>query len=166
MVRTVILIMALTLAGCAATSRTFTRPANLYDPPEYPFYYDALWADFFWRCPTPEEDGVRVEGYAVSSTRSNMGILRFEVVLRARDAKGNIVVERWTYGDPLDADNITPIAFALAVPKAADAVGYDLFYWFQSRDGNGNGNGTSHRRSEPRVVRVQGFGVFGTIDLT
>ena len=73
MVRTLILIMALALAGCAATPRTFTRPANLYDPAGYPFYYDALWADFFWRCPTPpEEGGVQVEGYAVSSMRSNM----------------------------------------------------------------------------------------------
>ncbi len=168
MVRTVLLsmlIMTLALAGCA-TPRTFTRPANLYDPAGYPLYYDALWADIFWRCPTPaEKGGVQVEGYAVSSMRFNVGMFRFQVILRARDQKGKILVEDWTWGDPIDADNITPIAFALTLPKVADAVGYDLYYSFQSQDGDGDGgDGVSQRREEPKVVLVQGFGVFGTIE--
>jgi hypothetical protein len=163
MSRVLICVMALVLSGCAVSSSTIVRPSDLYDPPEYPFYYDALWADLFWRCITPEGGGIRVEGYAISSMRSSMAVLGFEVQLLARDAKGNILVDRWSWGDPIDADNITPIAFALAVPAAA---AYDLRYRFQAPDnGNGDGGGTGHRRQEPPVVLVRGgFEVFGTIE--
>lgn len=164
MLRPLALILIVALTGCAASPSTFTRPRDLYNPQEYPFYYDALWADLFWRCATPEGGGVGVQGYAIASMRSNMGIFLFEVQLKVRDAKGRILVDRWSYGDPLDADNITPIAFALAVPKPAEAVGYDLFYRFKSPDGNGNGGSTSQRRQEPRVVLVRGgLEVFGTV---
>jgi hypothetical protein len=84
------LIFALVLAGCASPPSTFTRPIDLYNPPaEYTYYYDALYADLFWRCVTPERGGVNIEGYAVTSLRSNMAIFNFEVRLTARDAKGN-----------------------------------------------------------------------------
>jgi hypothetical protein len=163
MIRPLALILIVGLTGCAAAPSTFTRPRDLYNPQEYPFYYDALWADLFWRCAPPAGGGVGVQGYAIASTRTNMAIFLFEVGLEARDGKGNILFERWSYGDPFDADNITPIAFALDVPKAAEAVGYNLRYRFQSADGGGDGDGTSQRRQAPRVVLVQGFAVFGTV---
>ncbi len=165
MSRALMWFIALALTGCAVPSGTFTRPADLYNPPaEYPFYYDALWADLFWRCTTPEGGGVRVEGYAVSSMRSNVDVSDFEVQLLARDAKGNIVADSWTYGDRLHASNVEPVPFAIAVPAAGDAVGHDLRYRFQTAEnGNGNGGGTGHRRQEPRVVLV-GLEIFGTIE--
>lgn len=160
------LILALVLAGCAASASTFTRPRDLYNPSaEYPFYYDALYADLFWRCQTPEGGGVEVEGYAVTSMRSNLAMFRFEMQLLARDAKGNTVADDWSYGNPVDADNITPIAFTLTVPAAGDAVAHDLLYRFQVPDnGNGNGSGTSRGHHEPRVQLVGGLPVFGTIE--
>ena len=166
MTRALMWFIALALTGCAVPSSTFTQPGDLYNPPaEYPLYYDALWADLFWRCITPEGGGVRVEGYAVTSTRSNMGVSMFEVRLLARDAKGKIVADRWTYGDRLEASNVEPVPFAIAVPAAGDAVGHDLRYRFQvPENGNGNGGGTGHRRQEPRVVLVDGLEIFGTIE--
>ncbi|MEE9521932.1 MAG: hypothetical protein V3W05_03915 [candidate division NC10 bacterium] len=158
------LILALALTGCAVSSGTFTRPTDLYNPPpEYPFYYDALYADLFWRCVTPEGGGVRVEGYGVSSTRTGTALYGFEVTLVARDAKGTILADPWIYGDPRDADNVTPTAFAISVPATGEGVGYDLRYRFQTPGGNGNG-----RASRGRGVRlVQDTGaqeIFGTIE--
>ncbi len=76
------LILALVLAGCASPPSTFRQPVDIYNPPaEYAYYYDALYADLFWRCVTPEQGGLRVEGYAVTSLRNNMAILNFEVRL-------------------------------------------------------------------------------------
>jgi hypothetical protein len=158
------LILALALTGCALPPSTFTRPADLYNPPEYPFYYDALYADLFWRCKTPEGGGVRVEGYAVSSTRSSMALLDFEVRLIAQDAKGNILADRWTYGDRVDADNVTPIPFAIAVPAAGEGVRHELYYRFQVPDGNGNGNGTAQHGRRVRLVSAAGQEIFGTIE--
>jgi hypothetical protein len=133
------LIFALVLAGCASPPSTFTRPIDLYNPPaEYTYYYDALYADLFWRCVTPERGGVNIEGYAVTSLRSNMAIFNFEVRLTARDAKGNVLAQRWTYGDRLSPSNLDPVPFAIAVPAADGVSRYDLYYYFMS-DGNGNG---------------------------
>ncbi|MEE9534425.1 MAG: hypothetical protein V3W06_08390 [Acidimicrobiia bacterium] len=167
MSRALMWFIALALTGCAVPSSTFTRPADLYNPPaEYPFYYDALWADLFWRCTTPEGGGVRVEGYAVSSTRSNTAVSNFEVQLLARDAEGNIVADRWTYGALLHASNVEPVPFAIAVPAAGGAVGYDLRYRFQAPDGGDmiGGAGPGHRRQEPRMVLADGLEIFGTIE--
>lgn len=161
MCRALIWFIALALTGCAVPSSTFTRPADLWNPPaEYPLYYDALWADLFWRCNTPERGGVRVEGYAVSSTRSNLAVLRFEVQLVTRDAKGHILADRWTYGDRLHASNVEPVPFAIAVPAAGGAVGYDLRYRFQVDDG---GDGKDARQG-PRVMLVDFLEIFGTIE--
>ncbi len=52
------LILALILAGCASPPSTFRQPVDIYNPPaEYAYYYDALYADFFWRCVTPRARG-------------------------------------------------------------------------------------------------------------
>ena len=165
------LILALALTGCALPPSTFTRPADLYNPPEeYAYYYDALYADFFWRCVTPERGGVRVEGYAVSSLRNNIAILDFEVRLFALDAKGNILGDRWTYGDRLSPSNLDPVPFAITVPAAADVVRYDLYYYFEVPEWHGNNGGDGGAQGRPRIQRVRvvlasmGLDYFGTIE--
>jgi len=160
------LILALVLAGCASPPSTFRQPVDIYNPPpEYAYYYDALYADFFWRCVTPEQGGVRVEGYAVTSLRNNMAILNFEVRLFARAAKGEVLAERWTYGDRLNPSNLEPVPFAIAVPAAGDVSRYDLYYFFVVADGNGGGS----VQAPPHVERVRiklaaGLDYFGTIE--
>ncbi len=109
---------------------TFTRPSDVYKPPaEYAKYYDALYADFFWRCVTPE-DRTTVGGYAVSSLRNAVGLVNFEVRLTARAAKGEKLAEGWTYGDRLNAAQSEPVPFAVSVPAAGEGVRYDLYYQF------------------------------------
>lgn len=163
MYRLLYFILALALAGCASSS-TFTRPADLYHPVGFPSSYDALFADLFWRCVTPKDGGVKVEGYAVTSMRSNMGIIDFQVRLIALDGKGNILADRWKYGDLLNASNIEPVPFTVALPATGDVAGYDLYYSFKTPDGNGNGGGQAMRpRQGTRVRLVAGFDYFGTI---
>lgn len=142
------LILVLILAGCAPSA--FTPPADIYHPVEYPFYFDAVQADLFWRCTTPEGGGVRIEGYALSSLRSSMPIYDFQVRLFARDAQGKILADRWTYGDLSSAKRYEPIPFAISVPATGEAVHYDLFYWFQT-PGGGNGGGRGAQR-DPGIV--------------
>ncbi len=125
------LILALALTGCALPPSTFTRPADVYKPTaEYANYYDALYADFFWRCVTPE-DRTTVRGYAVSSMRNMVGLVNFEVRLTARAAKGEKLAEGWTYGDRLNAAQSEPVPFTIAVPAAGEGVRYDLYYAFE-----------------------------------
>jgi hypothetical protein len=158
-------ICALVLGGCALPLSTFRQPADVYNPPaEYAYYYDALYADFFWRCVTPERGGVRVEGYAVSSLRNNMAFFNFEVHLFALGAKGGVLAERWTYGDTIGAVRLVPVSFAIAVPTAGAEVRYELYYRFESTDGSGaalRGHG-----GQPVQLVVFGAGVeyFGTIE--
>lgn len=162
MVRPLTLILVVAVSGCAASSSGFARPADLYNPPaEYRFHYDALYADLFYRCTPAEGGGVRVDGYAVSSTRTGMSLMNFEMHLDARDAKGNVVASRWSYGDPINADNVTPIAFVLSVPSAGDGVRYDLRYRFQVPEGNGNG--MARRGAGVRLVSG-GQLIFGTVE--
>jgi hypothetical protein len=125
------LILALALTGCASSPSTFTRPADVYNPVEYPSYYDALSADLFWRCKTPDVGGGTIEGYAVSSTRENLPISNFEVALFARDAKGKTVAKRWTYGDRLSASQFQPVPFQISVAAVEGVARYDLYYAFQ-----------------------------------
>lgn len=156
-------ILALALTGCALPPSTFTRPADLYHPGDYHLSYDALYANLFWRCVTPGGGGLRVEGYAVTSMRSSMAILDFEVRLSARDAKGDMLAERWTYGDRINASNIEPIPFAISLPKAGEGARYDLFYQFVVPDGAGQARG-GHRGQRVRLVGAgAGFDFFGTI---
>ncbi len=159
------LILALALTGCALPPSTFTRPADVYKPrAEFANYYDALYADFFWRCVTPEDGGVRVEGYAVTSLRSSMAFFNFEVRLFARDAKGDILADRWTYGDTIGAVRLVPVSFAISVPAAGEEVRYELYYRFETMDGGGQARG-GHRRQQVRlVVFGAGMEVFGTIE--
>ena len=57
MYRYLILALALGVTACGPKS-TFRQPVDIYNPPaEYAYYYDALYADFFWRCVTPERGG-------------------------------------------------------------------------------------------------------------
>jgi|GEM_PF-2480998 len=142
MYRCVILILILT--GCALPPSPFTPPADIYHPVEYPFYFDAVQADLFWRCTTPEGGGVRIEGYALSSLRSSMPIYDFQVRLFARDAQGKILADRWTYGDLSSAKRYEPIPFAISVPATGEGVHYDLFYWFQYPGGGNGGRGAQH----------------------
>ncbi len=166
MYRYLILALALGVTACGPKS-TFRQPVDIYNPPpEYAYYYDALYADFFWRCVTPEQGGLRVEGYAVTSLRNNIAILDFEVRLFALDAKGNILGDRWTYGDRLSPSNLDPVPFAITVPAADDVSRYDLYYYFVSGGNGGNGGAA---QAPPRVQRVRiklaaGLTWFGTIE--
>ena len=150
MYRCVMLILI--LAGCALPPSPFTPPADIYHPAEYPFYFDAVQADLFWRCTTPEGGGVRIEGYALSSLRSSTPIYNFQVRLFARDAQGGILADRWTYGDLTIASRYEPIPFAISVPGTGEGVHYDLFYWFQYP---GAGNGGRGAQRDPGIVLVQ-----------
>ncbi len=124
------MILALVLAGCASPPSTFTRPADVYNPSaEYAYAYDALYAELFWHCVTPE-DRTTVRGYAVSSLRNAVGLVNFEVRLTARGAKGEKLAEGWTYGDRLNAADSEPVPFAVSVPAADDVSRYDLYYQF------------------------------------
>jgi hypothetical protein len=154
-------ILVLVLAGCATQQSpfqqspfTFTQPADIYRPAEYPYYFDAVQADLFWRCATPEGGGVRVEGYALSDLRSNLPIYDFQVQLFARDAKGEILADRWTRGDRTIAARYEPIPFAISVPATGEGVHYDLFYWFQYPGGGGGDGGRGALRG-PGIVHAQ-----------
>ncbi len=157
-------ICALVLAGCASPPSTFRQPADVYNPPaEYAYYYDALYADFYRRCVTPERAGVRVEGYAVSSLRNNMAFFNFEVRLFALDAKGNILADRWTYGDTIGAVRLVPVSFAIAVPAAGAEVRYELYYRFETMDGGGQARRGHGGQQARLVVFGAGMEYFGTI---
>ncbi len=156
------LILALVLAGCASPPSTFRQPADVYKPSaEYAYAYDALYADFFWRCVTPE-DRTSVRGYAVSSLRNAVGLVNFEVHLTARAAKGEKLAEGWTYGDRLNAANSEPVPFAVSVPAAGEGVRYDLYYQFVVPGESGRGGhsgmnyfGTIEDVCGPRYQRKQ-----------
>jgi hypothetical protein len=157
-----LMILALVIAGCASPPSTFTRPADVYKPPaEYANYYDALYADFFWHCVTPE-DRTTVRGYAVSSLRNAVGLVNFEVRLTARAAKGEKLAEGWTYGDRLNAANSEPVPFAVSVSAAGAGVRYELYYQFVVPGESGRGGhsgmnyfGTIEDTCGPRYRRKQ-----------
>lgn len=133
MIRCLILGLAVALTACG-TSSTFQRPANVTNPVAYNYYYDALYADVFYRCTTPEAGGLGVDGYAISSASSGNAIENFQVRLFAKDAKGTTVADRWTYGDRLVADLQTPVPFRISVPAAGEGIRYDLYYNFDVRE--------------------------------
>lgn len=137
MFRYLMLILPLILIGCASSPSTFNRPADLHNPNpgEFPSHYDALSADLFWRCKTPDVGGRSVEGYAVASTRENLPIRNFSVTLFARDAKGSTVTRRATWGDRLSPSQFQPVPFTITVPAAEGVARYDLFYSFHVLDG-------------------------------
>ncbi len=160
------LILALILAGCASPPSTFRQPVDIYNPPaEYAYSYDALYAELFWRCVTPEQGGLRIEGYAVTSLRNNMAILNLQVRLFARAAKGEVLAEGWSYGDRLSPSNLEPVPFAIAVPAAGDVARYDLYYSFVVPDGNGGGSAQAPSRVQRvRITLAAGLDYFGTIE--
>jgi hypothetical protein len=150
------LILVLALAGCAMQQSQspswFKQPADLYHPAEYPLYFDAVQADLFWRCMTPEEGGVRIEGYVMSSLRTSLPIYDFQVQLYARDAKGKIVADRWTQGDLAMASPNEQIPFAVSLPATGEGLHYDLYYWFQYP---GAGGGGGRVQVGPRIALAQ-----------
>lgn len=131
MYRYLVLILAVILGGCASSQEVGTRQSDIYNPVNYPSHYDALAADLFWRCKTPDVGGVSVEGYAVASTRENLPIRDFEVTLYARDAKKTELAKRWTYGDRLSPSQFQPVPFTISVPAVAGTVRYDIYYAFE-----------------------------------
>ena len=131
------LILALVLAGCAASASTFKRPADLYNPNpvSYPFHYSDPYVELFWRCQTPEAGGVSVEGYAASSTNANVPLMNFNVTLSAVDAEGRKLTRRFAWGTNPQPSRVNPVPFEVSVAAVAGAVRYDLYYDFQYRDG-------------------------------
>jgi hypothetical protein len=123
------LILALVLIGWALPSSTFGQASGVYSPANYPFYYNALYADLFWRCKTPDVEGLGIEGYGVSSRGEAIGEL--EVRLIARDAKGKKLADRSAYGKSLHTTQFKPVPFKIAVPAGGETVRYDLNYSFE-----------------------------------
>ncbi len=122
-------ILALIITGWMMPSRAFSQGSDLYDPANYPFYYNALYADLFWRCKTTDVRGVGLEGYAVSSRGEP--IAKFQVRLIARDPKGKQLSDRAAYGKSQSAHLSAPIPFAIAVPTGGETVRHDLLYSFE-----------------------------------
>ncbi len=157
-----LMILAVVIAGCASPPSTFSRPADVFNPSaEYAYAYDALYAELFWRCVTPE-DRTTVGGYAVSSMRNMVGLVNFEVRLTARAAKGEKLAEGWTYGARLNAFQSEPVPFAVSVPAAGAGVRYDLYYQFVVPGESGRGGhsgmdyfGTIEDACGPRYRRKQ-----------
>ena len=127
------LILALALTGCASSASTFTRPADVFNPNPVDFThsYNALYSELFWRCVGPEETGVNVEGYAVGSIRTGVGLNNFQVRLTARDSKGSELAVRSAWGGRLNARQFEPVPFQISVPAAGEGVRYDIFYSFR-----------------------------------
>jgi hypothetical protein len=128
------LIVALVLTGCASSGSTFTRPADVFNPVDYTHRYDGLFAVLFWRCVGPEETGVNVEGYAVASRRTGVGLNNFQVRLTARDSKGSALAVRSVWGARLNARQFEPVPFQISVPAAGEGGRYDIYYSFRVRE--------------------------------
>lgn len=128
------LIVALVLTGCASSGSTFTRPADVFNPVDYTHRYDGLFAVLFWRCVGPEETGVNVEGYAVGSMRTGVGLNNFQVRLTARDSKGSALAVRSAWGARLNARQFEPVPFQISVPAAGEGGRYDIYYSFRVRE--------------------------------
>jgi len=125
------LTTALVLTGCASSGSTFTRPADVFNPVDYTHRYDGLFAVLFWRCVGPEETGVNVEGYAVASMRTGVGLNNFQVRLTARDSKGSALAVRSAWGARLNARQFEPVPFQISVPTGGEGGRYDIYYSFR-----------------------------------
>ncbi|MFQ5961803.1 MAG: hypothetical protein ACE5MG_10425 [Candidatus Methylomirabilales bacterium] len=123
------LILALVLTTWSLTPSAFAQAADVYDPANYPFYYNALYADLFWRCKTPDVGGVGIEGYAMASRGET--IRQFEVRLIARDAKGKKLADRSAYGESIHTRQFKPVPFQIAVPPGGEKIRHDLLYSFE-----------------------------------
>jgi hypothetical protein len=134
--RSAIVILALVLTGCAA-GEDFKRPANLYDPDmaRFPFHYGTPYVDLFWRCMTPEAAGISIDGYTATSTNQELPPQNFGVTLKAFDADGQKLTERFAWGDNLAPDAYNPVPFEVAIPAVSGVARYDLYYSFYVVDG-------------------------------
>jgi hypothetical protein len=130
-----VLLLALLLAGCGGT---FQRPANLYNPSmeRFPFHYGTPYVDLFWRCMTPEAGGgISVDGYTATSTNQGEPPQNFGVTLKAFDADGQKLTERFAWGDDLAPGAYDPVPFEVAIPAVSGVARYDLYYSFYVVDG-------------------------------
>ena len=136
MYRYLILAVALTLTACGPKS-TFKRPADIYNPnpTAYPFHYGSPYIDMFWHCMSPEGGGVSIAGYVATSTNQNLPPQNFSVILKAYNAKGQKLTERFTYGDDLDPDQFEPVPLEVSLPAVSGVARYDLYYSFVVVDG-------------------------------
>jgi hypothetical protein len=134
--RYVILILALVVTGCA-TGEDFKRPADLYNPSmaRFPFHYGTPYVDLFWHCGTSQAGGTSVDGYTATSTNQDEPPQNFSVILKAFNADGQKVTERYTWGDDLLPSQFDPVPFEVAVPAVAGVARYDLYYSFYVLDG-------------------------------
>jgi hypothetical protein len=97
--------------------------------------YGSPYIDMFWHCMSPEGGGVSIAGYVATSTNQNLPPQNFSVILKAYNAKGQKLTERFTYGDDLDPDQFEPVPLQVSLPAVAGAAKYDLYYDFFVRDG-------------------------------
>ena len=136
MYRSLIFSLALFLTACGPKS-TFKRPADIYNPnpTAYPFHYGSPYVDIYWRCTTPEAGGLSVGGYTATSDNQNLPPQNFSVILKAFNAKGEKLTQRFVYGDSLNPDQFDPVPFEVSLPAVAGAAKYDLYYDFFVRDG-------------------------------
>ena len=130
------LILALALALTACAKSTFQRPGDLFNPSAeaYPFHYGSPYIDMFYRCTTPEVGGVSINGYTATSMNQNLPPQNFSVILKAFNAKGQKLTERFAYGDDLAPDQFDPVPFEVSLQAVEGVARYDLYYSFVVRD--------------------------------
>jgi hypothetical protein len=130
------LALALALTACGPKS-TFKQPANLLSPSpaEYPFHYGSPYIDMFWHCMSPEGGGISIAGYVMTSTNQNLPPQNFSVILKAFNAKGQKLTERFTYGDNLSPGQFQPVPLGVSLPAVSGVARYDLYYSFVVVDG-------------------------------
>jgi len=134
MYRYLILAVALTVTACGGT---FKQPADLYNPnpTAYPFHYGSPYIDMFWHCMKPEGGGISIAGYVATSINQNLPPQNFSVILKAFNAKGQKLTERFTYGDNLSPGQFQPVPLEVSLPAVSGVARYDLYYSFVVVDG-------------------------------
>lgn len=123
--------LALIVAACGPPS-TFKRPENIYspNPTTYPSHYGSPYIDMFWHCQTPPAGGVSIDGYVATSLNQNLPPQNFGVTLKAFNAKGQQLTERFAYGDDLDPDQFEPVPFEVSLQAIEGVARYDIYYSF------------------------------------
>ena len=125
------LALALVVSACGPKS-TFKQPVNIYNPnpATYPSQYSTPYIDMFWHCQTPPVGGVSIDGYVATSINQNLPPQNFSVILKAYNAKGQKLTERFSYGDDLDPDQFEPVPFEVSLQPIEGAARHDLYYAF------------------------------------
>lgn len=125
------LALALVVTACGPRS-TFKRPEDVYGPSSatYPSHYSSPYIDMFWRCQTPTAGAVSIDGYVATSLNQDLPPQNFSVTLKALNAKGQKLTERFAYGDNLAPDQFEPVPFEVSLQAIEGVVRYDLYYSF------------------------------------